>query len=174
MAIATAPRTFKTVAIRTFPTSIDIPEKQRAALIALLNARLADTIDLKTQTKYAHWNVKGLQFQQLHELFDAIAGRLEVHSDLIAERVTALGGVANGTARQAASTSSLAEYELEAIAGTDHVRALVARLAKLAAAVRTAIEESDTLGDKSTADLFTEISRGADKDLWFLEAHLQQ
>ncbi|HSA92055.1 MAG TPA: DNA starvation/stationary phase protection protein Dps [Terriglobales bacterium] len=174
MATAATPRSIKTVAIRTFKTSIDIPENQRAALIALLNARLADTIDLKTQTKYAHWNVKGLQFQQLHELFDAIAGRLEAHSDLIAERITALGGVANGTARQAASASSLAEYELDAVAGADHVRALAARLTKLAATVRAAIEESDKLGDKSTADLFTEISRASDKDLWFLEAHLQQ
>ncbi|HXE89384.1 MAG TPA: DNA starvation/stationary phase protection protein Dps [Terriglobales bacterium] len=174
MAIATAPSAIKTVTLRTFATRIDIPEKQRAALIALLNARLADTIDLKTQAKYAHWNVKGAQFQQLHELFDRIATNLEAHSDLLAERVTALGGVANGTARQAASASSLAEYELDAVAGADHVRALAERLAKLAAAVRAAIDESDRLGDKSTADVFTEISRAADKDLWFLEAHLQQ
>jgi starvation-inducible DNA-binding protein len=155
-----------------FKTSLDIPEKRRAELIALLNARLADTLDLKLQTKHAHWNVKGAQFQQLHELFDAIAGRLEEHSDLIAERVTALGGTANGTTRQVAAASALAEYDLDATAGTEHVKALASRLARLAAAVRAAIEESTRLGDLSTADLFTEISRAADKDLWFLEAHL--
>lgn len=169
VAIATPTR----VAARTFKTSIDIPEKQRTELIALLNARLADTIDLKTQTKHAHWNVKGPQFQQLHELFDSIATNLEAQSDLIAERVTALGGTANGTSRQVASSSSLAEYDLDAITGTDHVRALVSQLARLAAEVRAAIDTSDRLGDKSTADIFTEISRAADKDLWFLEAHLQ-
>ncbi|MGH9601541.1 MAG: DNA starvation/stationary phase protection protein Dps [Terriglobales bacterium] len=171
MAIALAKPT--RTAIHTFKTSIDIPEKQRAELIPLLNARLADTVDLKTQTKHAHWNVKGPQFQQLHELFDAIATNLEAHSDLIAERVTALGGTANGTARQVASSTSLAEYDFDATTGTDHVRTLVSRLARLAAEVRAAIEQSDRLGDKSTADLFTEISRAADKDLWFLEAHLQ-
>jgi len=171
MAVAIAKPT--RVAARTFKTSIDIPEKQRAELVALLNARLADTIDLKTQTKHAHWNVKGPQFQQLHELFDSIATNLEAHSDLIAERVTALGGTANGTSRQVASSSSLAEYDFDATAGTDHVRALVSQLARLAAEVRAAIDTSDRLGDKSTADIFTEISRAADKDLWFLEAHLQ-
>jgi starvation-inducible DNA-binding protein len=141
-------------------------------LIALLNARLADTLDLKLQTKHAHWNVKGPQFQQLHELFDAIATRLEEHSDLIAERITALGGTAHGTARQVAAASTLAEYDLQATAGVEHVRALASRLSHLGAAVRAAIDESTRLGDMSSADLFTEISRAADKDLWFLEAHL--
>ncbi|MCI0404320.1 MAG: DNA starvation/stationary phase protection protein Dps, partial [Acidobacteria bacterium] len=138
MAIALAKPTRP--ATRTFKTSIDIPEKQRAELIALLNARLADTIDLKTQTKHAHWNVKGPQFQQLHELFDSIATNLETHSDLIAERITALGGTANGTARQVASSTSLAEYDFDAVTGTDHVRALASRLARLATEVRTAID----------------------------------
>ena len=155
-----------------FKTSIDIPERRRVELIALLNARLADTLDLKLQTKHAHWNVKGPQFQHLHELFDQIAARLEAQSDMIAERVTALGGTANGTARQVAAASALAEYDLHATAGSEHVRALVSRLSRLGAAVRAAIDESTRLGDLATADLFTEISRAADKDLWFLEAHL--
>ena len=155
-----------------FKTSIDIPEKRRVEIIALLNARLADTLDLKLQTKHAHWNVKGPQFQQLHELFDAVASRLEDASDLLAERVTALGGTAHGTTRQVAAASTLPEYDLQATAGTEHVTALVSRFAKLAAGVRAAIEESNRLGDQSTADLFTEISRAADKDLWFLESHL--
>ena len=155
-----------------FKTSIDIPEKRRVEIIALLNARLADTLDLKLQTKHAHWNVKGPQFQQLHELFDQIAARLEAASDTIAERVTALGGTAQGTTRQVAAASTLAEYDLHAISGTEHVKALTSRLASLAAAVRAAIEESNHLGDLSTADVFTEISRAADKDLWFLESHL--
>ena len=155
-----------------FKTSLDIPERRRVELIALLNARLADTLDLKLQTKHAHWNVKGPQFQQLHELFDQVAARLEAQSDLIAERVTALGGTANGTAREVAAASSLAEYDLHATAGSEHVRALAARLSRLAAGVRAAIDESTRLGDLATADLFTEVARGADKDLWFLEAHL--
>lgn len=156
-----------------FKTSVNLPEKQRTQLIELLNRRLADTIDLKTQAKQAHWNVKGIQFFQLHELFDSIATHLEEASDLIAERVTALGGVAEGTARQAAARSEIPEYDLQAVDGEEHVRALSARLAALANAVRAAIDESDRLGDKDTADLFTEVSRQADKDLWFLEAHIQ-
>jgi starvation-inducible DNA-binding protein len=158
---------------QAFPTSIDIPERQRQQVITLLNQRLADAIDLKTQAKQAHWNVKGAQFLQLHELFDSVAGHADDAADLIAERVTALGGVANGTARQAAATSSLREYDHAAVTGPEHVRALADRLATLGAAVRAAIDETDRLGDKSTADVFTEISRQADKDLWFLEAHVQ-
>ena len=155
-----------------FKTSVDIPERCRMELIVLLNARLADTLDLKLQTKHAHWNVKGPQFHELHELFDQIAGRLEGASDQLAERVTALGGTANGTARQVAAASALAEYDLHATAGSEHVRALASRLSRLGAAVRAAIDESTRLGDLATADLFTEIARTADKDLWFLEAHL--
>lgn len=158
---------------QTFHTSIDIPERQRQQVIAILNQRLADAIDLKTQAKQAHWNVKGPHFFQLHELFDSIATHADEAADLLAERATALGGAANGTARQLAAASSLREYDIAAVTGPEHVRALADRLASLAAALRAAIDETDGLGDKSTADVFTEISRQADKDLWFLEAHLQ-
>lgn len=162
------------VARKTFKTGIDLPEKARQQAVELLNARLADAIDLKTQTKYAHWNVKGMHFQPLHELFDLVAGHLEEHADLLAERATTLGGVAAGTARQVAAASSLEEFPFEAVAGEDCVRALVSRLAKYGAAIRAGIDAAAQFGDQTTADLFTEVSRAVDKDLWFLEAHLQE
>lgn len=154
-------------------TSIDLPEQTRLQVVDLLNARLADTLDLKTQVKYAHWNVKGMQFHQLHLLFDTVAEHLEEHIDLLAERATALGGVAHGTARQAAANSQLPEYPLEATTGEEHVRAVVERLAKFARLVRADIDGTSNLGDQSTADLLTQISREVDKDLWLVEAHLQ-
>ena len=162
-----------THAERTFKTSIDIPEKHRTALIDLLNGRLADATDLKTQTKHAHWNVKGPQFFQFHELFDQIAPHFDDYADLIAERAVQLGGVANGTLRQAADTSEIPEYDLSATTGTEHVKALVKNTSRFAKAVRQAIDQADELEDKDTADIFTEVSRQVDKDLWFLEAHLQ-
>jgi len=156
-----------------FSSSIKLSEDTKSKVIEILNARLADTVDLKTQVKHAHWNVKGIQFFQLHELFDSVASHLEDQSDLIAERVTQLGGVANGTARQAAADSTIKEYNFNAVKGEDHVRALVERLGTLANAARKAIDDTGKLGDQATADVFTEITRAADKDLWFLEAHLQ-
>jgi starvation-inducible DNA-binding protein len=159
---------------RTFNTSVKLTESTRQQIIDILNDRLADTIDLKTQAKQAHWNVKGPEFFQLHELFDSIAGHLDDQADLIAERVTALGGTALGTARVVASTSAIPEYDLDAVGGLDHVVALSERLAKAANQFRTEIDRTDDLGDKATADLFTQITREADKDLWFLEAHLQK
>jgi starvation-inducible DNA-binding protein len=159
---------------RTFNTSVKLTESTRQQIIDILNARLADTIDLKTQAKQAHWNVKGPEFFQLHELFDSIAGHLDDQADLIAERVTALGGTALGTARVVASTSAIPECDLDAVGGLDHVVALSERLAKAANQFRTEIDRTDDLGDKATADLFTQITRDADKDLWFLEAHLQK
>ncbi len=159
--------------IRQFRTGIDIPAEKRAPLIDLLNQSLASTFDLASQTKQAHWNVKGKDFYQLHELFDEIAGELNEFVDLIAERVTALGGYACGTARMAAENSSLPEYPTDAVEGMDHVAALADRFARYATHVRAAIDESDGLGDKSTADIYTEVSRAVDKRLWFLEAHLQ-
>jgi len=156
-----------------FSSSIKLSEDTKSKVIEILNARLADTVDLKTQVKHAHWNVKGIHFFQLHELFDSVASHLEDQSDLIAERVTQLGGVANGTARQAASDSTIKEYDFNAVKGEDHVSALVERLGTLANAARKAIDDTGKLGDQATADVFTEITRAADKDLWFLEAHLQ-
>jgi len=155
------------------PTRIDIPAETRVEVITLLNEALAYTLDLKTQVKQAHWNVKGLDFYQLHELFDEMAGELEEYIDLIAERVTALGGVAMGTARVAVSVSQLPEYPFDVLDGKDHITALADRYAPYGRLIRTAIGKTDELGDADTADLFTEVSRGVDMRLWFLEAHLQ-
>ena len=154
-------------------TKNDLSKENREKVVALLNARLADATDLKSQAKQAHWNVKGIHFFQLHELFDQIATAAEAHIDLIAERATALGGTALGTIRVAAQNSSLAEYPLEITEGRDHVDALSSALADFGKKVRQGIDEADELHDKDTADLFTEISREIDKLLWFVEAHIQ-
>jgi starvation-inducible DNA-binding protein len=156
----------------TYKTGINISEDVREKLIELLNARLADSLDLSTQTKQAHWNVKGIHFYQLHLLFDQIAEHVEGYVDLVAERITALGGVAMGTARIAAKNSSLPEYDLNAVSGEEHLKALSKNLAKYGNLIRKAIDDSDDMGDQGTADLFTEIVRGADQDLYFLESHL--
>ncbi len=159
--------------VRQFPTHIDIPADKRESLCELLNGHLADTFDLMSQVKQAHWNVKGKDFYQLHLLFDEIAEELEEFVDKIAERCTSLGGYATGTARMAAEHSRLPEYPTDAVQGRDHVEALVERFGQYAGSVREAIDESDKLEDSSTADLYTEISRTVDKRLWFLEAHIQ-
>jgi starvation-inducible DNA-binding protein len=158
---------------KTFPTRIDLPADNRAELVAVLNRQLADTLDLWTQTKYAHWNVKGKTFFALHELFDKLADELEGQTDTIAERATALGGVANGTLRQAAAASRLPDFPGSTFAGQAVVEALAVRFAALAKSTREAIDAADGLGDADTADLFTAVSRELDKSLWFLEAHLQ-
>jgi starvation-inducible DNA-binding protein len=166
-----APATASTA--RQFRTSIDIAPEKRAGLVKHLNQSLATTSDLASQTKQAHWNVKGNDFFQLHELFDAIYAEVNGFVDDVAERIAALGGYAYGTVRMAAERSALPEYPVDAVDGSDHVAALVERYARYAAHVRASIDETDRLGDKTTADLYTEISRTIDKRLWFLEAHLQ-
>jgi starvation-inducible DNA-binding protein len=158
---------------RQFSTHIDIAAEKRAALIEMLNQHLADTSDLKSQVKQAHWNVKGKDFYQLHLLFDEIAGEVEGFVDLIAERVTTLGGYATGTVRMAAEHSALPEYPTNAIEGHDHVKALTDRFGLYAGRIRQGISESDEIGDPTTADLYTQISRVVDQRLWFLEAHIQ-
>ncbi len=158
---------------RTFTTSVELPAETREAMVDLCNQQLADSLDLYSQTKQAHWNVKGKDFFQLHALFDTLAANVLEHVDLIAERATALGGYATGTARMAAASSALPEYPTDAVDGPEHVRALVERFAIYAASTREAIDTAADAGDQSSADMFTEISRQTDKDLWFLEAHLQ-
>jgi starvation-inducible DNA-binding protein len=159
---------------RLFSSSANLPENKRIQIIQLLNVRLAEVTDLKTQAKFAHWNVKGMSFMQLHELFDSVAEHLEAHTDLIAERITALGGRANGTVRQVAEASSLPEYDTQAVSGQDHAHALAARLGTWSASLRSAIASADKVGDIVTSGLLTEIALEAEKDLWFVEAHLQQ
>lgn len=156
-----------------YPTRIDIPAATREQVIELLNKTLAASLDLKTQVKQAHWNVKGTDFYQLHELFDEIAGELEEFIDLFAERITALAGLAKGTARTAAKESILPEYPFDILDGKDHVTALADRFAPYAKHLREAIAKTADLGDADTSDIYTEVSRTIDKRLWFLEAHLQ-
>src|SRR6267154_169258 len=156
-----------------FKTKNDLSEDIRANAIELLNARLADAVDLQTQTKQAHWNVKGPNFIGLHELFDKINEEVEDYVDDIAERAVQLGGVAEGTARMVAKRSSLSEYPANAVDGRSHVEALSSALAVFGTSVRKGIDQTNELGDLDTADLFTEVSRGIDKWLWFVEAHLQ-
>jgi starvation-inducible DNA-binding protein len=158
---------------RSFTTSIDLSAATRVAMIALCNQQLADSFDLYGQLKQAHWNVKGKDFIQLHELFDELAADVLEHVDLIAERATALGGYATGTARMAAANSTLPEYPTAAVDGPEHVTALVDRYAAYAASTRRAIDTALAAEDQSTADMFIEVSRQSDKNLWFLEAHLQ-
>ena len=156
-----------------FKTKNDLSEGTRTKAIELLNARLADCIDLQTQCKQAHWNVKGPTFIALHELFDKVNEAVEDYVDDIAERAVQLGGVAEGPARMVAKRSSLAEYPASAVDGRSHVEALSSALAEFAKAARKAIDQANDLGDQDTCDLFTEVSRGIDKWLWFVEAHLQ-
>jgi starvation-inducible DNA-binding protein len=154
-------------------TRNDLSAKTRTKVVTLLNARLADAIDLQLQAKQAHWNVKGPQFIALHELFDQIAGDLGGQVDDMAERITALGGVAEGTVQAVAGRSKLDAYPLEITEGRAHLDALAAALAGFAKSVRKAIGEAGKAGDADTSDLFTGISRSADKNLWLVEAHLQ-
>ena len=154
-------------------TKNDIAKGKREKLVDILNSRLADSLDLKSQAKQAHWNVKGMSFIGLHELFDRVSTEVELYTDTIAERITALGGTALGTVRVSANKSSLSEYPLEITDGADHVDALSTALADYGKKVRDGIDEADKLDDQDTADLFTEVSRGVDKLLWFVEAHIQ-
>ena len=156
-----------------YETHNDLPLSTRTRMIELLNARLADAIDLRTQLKVAHWNVKGPQFIALHELFDEIAEDADEYVDTLAERAVQLGGVADGTARQVAARSALDEYSATG-GGQEHVHAVADALATFGRAVREGIDTAAAANDQDTSDVFTEISRGTDKWLWMVEAHLQE
>lgn len=154
-------------------TSVRLADETRVQMIELLNQNLADIFDLYSQTKQAHWNIKGMNFMQLHELFDQLADDVLPFADELAERVTALGGVALGTTRLAAANTRLSNMPTDLVDGHDFVTALVDRFAVVSNNAREAIDTASNAGDEATADLFTEVTRALDKDLYFLEAHLQ-
>jgi starvation-inducible DNA-binding protein len=155
------------------PTRNDLPAPARSQLVELLNERLASAIDLQYQAKQAHWNVRGPRFFTLHQLFDQVSEMAEEAVDDLAERAVQLGGTARGSVRLAAKASVLTEYPLEAVGGDEHVGALSTALSAFGTQIRAGIAIATELGDADTADLFTEISREADKNLWMVEAHAQ-
>ena len=155
-------------------TKNDLAPDTRVEVARLLNARLADCIDLQTMCKQAHWNVSGAQFISLHKLFDDIAESVDEYADFLAERVVQLGGVAEGTARVSAQRSTLLDYPLTISRGSEHVAALSDVLAQFGRTARMGIEEMNELNDAGSADILTEISRGIDKWLWFVEAHREE
>lgn len=156
-----------------YETLNDLSPSIRERMVDLLNERLADAIDLRTQLKVAHWNVKGPQFIALHKLFDEIVEDVDEYVDLVAERAVQLGGVAEGTARQVAQHSSLDEYATTSGAGQEHVRAVANVLASFGRGARDAVDVAADAGDQDTTDILIEISRGTDKWLWMVEAHTQ-
>lgn len=155
-------------------SSISIPEKQRVELIAMLNKTLASVSDLYAQCKQAHWNVKGPQFIALHKLFDDIAEEVEEQVDIVAERITSLGGTALGTLQQAVKNTGLREYPIDIFAAKDHLEHLIHNFSILGERARNDIDETDRLNDMATNDLYIDLVRMLDKNLWFLQAHLQK
>lgn len=158
--------------MKTFSTRITLPSNARKAMIDLLNARLADAIDLALITKQAHWNLKGIQFIAIHEMMDQFRAGLDEHVDTIAERVAQIGGVALGTSQAVGAATTLKPYPTELSKIADHLKELADRYGATANAVREAIDTADEAGDKNSADIFTAYSRMLDKALWFIESHL--
>ena len=154
-------------------THINIAEGTRAQLVDQLNQVLAILIDLKLQVKQAHWNVKGMRFIALHELFDELATEVDAHIDLVAERATTLGGTALGTLDNVKQATILDVYPITAVTGEDHLAALIDRYAATSNFIRDCIDQADGQEDAVTADLYTNLSRALDLRLWFLEAHVQ-
>lgn len=155
-----------------YSSRIDLSDHVRKQSVALLQARLSDCLDLETQLKQAHWTVRGLNFYQLHQLFDALHGEIEEFVDTIAERIASIGGIPDGRVKTTAANSSLYEYALETHGGEGHLKAVAAVMAQFGKALRADIDAAAELGDADTSDVFTEVSRAIDKQLWFVEAHL--
>ncbi len=155
-------------------TNNDLKNNAKAVAMEVLQARLADGIDLGLVTKQAHWNLKGPQFIGIHLMLDKFRAEQDEWVDMMAERITQLGGTARGTTQEVTKGTSLKPYPTDIYAIADHLKALIERYAACANAVRQNIDDTDEAGDADTADILTEVSRGLDKQLWFLEAHTQE
>lgn len=160
--------------LRMHQTKVTIPEKDRIELIEMLNTSLASTADLYAQLKQAHWNVKGPEFIALHKLFDELAEQIEEQVDIVAERITSLGGTALGTVQAIVKGSALREYPIDIFSMKDHIENLTHNIALLGKLSRKNITLTEKLGDLGTNDIYIEFVRLLDKALWFLEAHVQK
>jgi len=173
---ATKPNEIKdqTQGAKLHKTNNDTKNNAKAASMEILQARLADGIDLALVTKQAHWNLKGPQFIGVHLMLDGFRTEQDEYTDMMAERIIQLGGTARGTVQEVGRETSLKSYPTDIYSVADHIAALIERYAAFANAVRQGIQDTDEAGDAGTADLLTEVSRGLDKQLWFLEAHTQE
>ncbi|WP_284946372.1 DNA starvation/stationary phase protection protein Dps [Acidisoma cladoniae] len=160
--------------IHNHKTKNNLDGNAKKVSIDILNARLADTIDLALITKQAHWNLKGPRFIMIHELLDNFRDQIDEHVDTMAERIAQLGGTALGTTQAVDKATTVKPYPLDLYKIEDHLAALIERYATVANAARKAIDDTDEAGDADTADIFTAASRDLDKALWFLEAHVQE
>lgn len=152
---------------------LSLSDETREELANLLNSLLADAIDLWSRLKHAHWNVRGPTFSMLHELFDRLANDVEESADLLAERAAQLGATANGTVREVALATTLATSAEPLGVAALSTRALAEVVAAFASHVRAATRRTEQLDDPVSADILTEVARGAEKTLWLLEAHLE-
>jgi starvation-inducible DNA-binding protein len=150
-----------------------LPEQTRSTLSDTLNERLADGLDLHSQIKVAHWNIKGPQFAALHPLFETFAVSLAAHNDSVAERAVTLGGKAYGTSRHVAKASRLPDYPQETSKDLEHVRLLADRIESYLTGVREGRKVAEQHQDTDTVDLLTGIITEFEKHAWFLRASLE-
>ncbi len=158
---------------KMYPNRVALSDEQKKKVVEVMQERLAEALDMYSQAKFAHWNVKGDNFYQLHLVFDKVAETIFPQIDAIAERLTQLGGVANGTVRQAAQSSQIPEYDVMLVAGMDHVAALANALGSYCQALREASDKIDEIDDPPTADFFKQLDVEAEEVLYFLESHLE-
>ena len=156
-----------------YQNRVSLPDEVKQQVVARMQVTLASASDMYSQSKFAHWNVKGDNFYQLHLVFDHVAKVIGKQADPIAERITQLGGIANGTIRQAGMGSILSEYAVDTVAGMDHVRALADSLGKYCACLRSASDEIDDIGDEPTSDFYNQLIVDAEEQLYFLESHIE-
>ncbi len=153
-----------------FKTTSTLPEASRITLGQTLNARLQDGLDLHSQVKMAHWNVRGPQFLTLHPLFETLATELLLQTDTLAERAVTLGVPADATARTVAAQSRLAEYPRDVVRDVDHLRAIASRVDTWVAGLRQSRGVAEELKDTDTVDLLTGMVSSWEKHAWFLSA----
>jgi starvation-inducible DNA-binding protein len=164
-----SPKTVK----RFYKNRVALPDDVKRKVVDVMNVKLAASLDMYSQAKYAHWNVKGVNFYQLHLVFDDVAKTIFKQIDAIAERITQLGGTANGTVRMSAANSPISPYNVEALSGPDHVTALADSLGEYCKELRKASDDIDELKDEPTADFFKQLVVDAEEELYFLESHLE-
>ncbi len=158
---------------RFYKNRVALPDDVKQKVVEAMNVTLAASLDMYSQAKYAHWNVKGVNFYQLHLVFDDVAKTIFKQIDAIAERITQLGGTANGTVRMSADNSPIAPYNVQALSGPEHVEALANSLGTYAKELREASDKVDEIGDGPTSDFYNQLIVDAEEELYFLESHLE-
>jgi starvation-inducible DNA-binding protein len=152
------------------PSILPISAEAKTKNVLLLNQALANLLDLESQYRVAHWNISGIEFIFLHQLFGDLYKKTGKYIDSTGELIRSFGGMATGTVRDSARDTKLTEFDISRYKALPYLNQLCVAVAMTVREILIGMSDcQDMITNNYLVDLATKLS----KDLYLLESHLR-